>query len=222
MVIAETGIRKPDSVLEYTCFDQTANVGANEIHKIFGRQTGNPTQSVQNLVIKSFTEYLNKNFAHKFLGRDSGTDYTPNSSATSYNCTSMNLVNFYARCMNFVQDNMDFVSFTTLANSSADPRILPSQYKCSGTEITQDLIDVSQNKDLKYVNFDTFDDYKKIAVDTPCADPVDTGLIAISSKFVGWSGVLGGPSITEEKKPHKTCVNPLCYYDPAGDKCEER
>jgi hypothetical protein len=214
VVLAGVAIRKPDSVLEYTCFDKLALDLAEKNNMIFA----NKSTSANSFLPNSVSQYLSGSFSHKFLGRDGGSDpdYTAGGGGGGYSCDMMDSVNLLARCMDFDQDGHQFYSFETLA--TLDPRTLPGIYKCTATDVKDDLIKLSQNADMKHVSFDVWGDFKKLAYETTCEDPIDTGLIAKYRKFVRIAGI-GDVTTSNEEFPHQVCVNPICYYDPDANKC---
>lgn len=151
VVIAESEIRKPDSVFELTCFDQLAYLNAKKFNPIFSESD---ETYVKNLVIEKFDEDNEAVFYHKFLARSDGSDVdyeTGNAEQDPYNCDMMNSINFIARCMDFETDGPRFLSFEQL--TSVDPRDLPQELSCDGTAVTQEYIDVSVNKDGQYVQY---------------------------------------------------------------------
>lgn len=151
-VMNEQIIRKPDSVLEYTCFDQlltqTAAHGATLTESTFWRngsvntQTGDETGTISynfgypsshldialaDLILPSLNRHITRNFSHKFLGGSSAIDHNMNLTSLpgsgSYNCTQMNTIWSLAKCNNFGGDD-NFLSFGQLLNG--DPRQLPA------------------------------------------------------------------------------------------------
>lgn len=219
VVLAGVALRKPDSVLEYTCFDKLALSGADDINTIFAQKS---PSSANSFLPNAVQQYLSGSFSHKFLGRDgaSDLDYTPSGTGGGYSCDMMDSVALLARCMDFDQDGHQFYSFETLA--SVDPRTLPGLFACSGTAVTDDLIRVAANADMQYVSFDVlWEDFKELTYDDSCQDPIDTGLTAQYRRRVSVLGI-GDVTMTTETFPHKICVNPICYYDPSGDSCVEK
>lgn len=122
-------IFKPDSVLDYTCFDQFANIAAAQGGEIFthtnyfGEQiiqrsqnesTNNAISAVVSFPVRS---YKNSQFPHTFLGGrtpnlgSSTTNHTPTSPAggnsATYNCSNMSRIWQTAKCANFI-DNEAF------------------------------------------------------------------------------------------------------------------
>lgn len=226
MVLAETAIRKADSVLELTCFDQMAYMAAYYSNEIFAHESGanhppphSKTFYMENLPIADFGSYINSNFDHAFLARNSGTDYTPGSHAiTALNCDMMGSIQFLARCLEFDMDTHEFYTFETLA--STDPRLLPASPACSpaATAITTDIINLSQNNGNTYVDYGVFTAFKDLAYETSCLMPMETGMTYISNNFSVGSGV-GNVTSSETIFNHKVCINPLCVYNPSSNSC---
>lgn len=244
-------MRKPDSVLEYTCFDQLVSVAAWNADTVFSGKnwtasisnpglirnettsgvsggTGGPIalavnmgatrldNSLQGLVMGSLSSYIANNFAHRFLGGAASEDgsISGDIGPDDYNCTFMNGVHFWARCMDFDTHN-EFLSFETLAG--LDPRLLPPHAsECSGNPISLQLIDVANNKDFAYVNFDpvnTYFDKLKVPEDG-CAPPIPTGVLVTKNKY-RVADEAGNIDIeSSETYVDMVCPNPSCYFVP--------
>ncbi len=150
VIINEQLINKPDSVLEYTCFDQFIALTAHNAGMIFSEadtfdsrdvdletadETDSTTYSVNydddhldivldTLLLDTLENYITNNFAHTFLGGESSVDNTMNLTSiggNSYDCSHMQTVWELAKCRDFGEDDQ-FFSFETL--STEDPRIL--------------------------------------------------------------------------------------------------
>ena len=130
-MMSQTIIRKPDSVLEYTCYDQILKDTAEIAGPIFSESTRFAGVSVPNpgsgpitytvylgntsldsalnrLVMFSLNRYVTSNFAHNLLGGASGM---PNSIAATTAgagsaCSFMNDVYFIAKCNDFGRDDI--------------------------------------------------------------------------------------------------------------------
>lgn len=122
-------IFKPDSVLEYTCFDRMARLTAHKGGDIFTHTTyfGQPIipktaeqglpKSMNNVVYAVLEPYIQGNFSHDFLGgraqklesdnKDSQIEPPLNPLQGNYVCNSMANVWKAAKCANFV-DNAAF------------------------------------------------------------------------------------------------------------------
>ena len=144
-------IRKPDSVLEYTCFDRYVAHAANYAGT-FSETTAWQNRSTEfrtndetvtenwsyvlpgvashldnalNLVItNAMSSHIRNNFAHRYLGGASGIDNNmnlTNVTGGSYSCNHMDAVWDLAKCVNFGEDD-NFLSFGQLV--TGDPRQL--------------------------------------------------------------------------------------------------
>lgn len=204
VALNEVVIRKPDSVLEYSCFDQIVEMTGDIAAPIFSETTrwqnasapngggGTPNipsgpinfsvymgsgrldTALQRLVLDGLTSYLNSNFAHTVLG-GSGPALTPGGAGGSYNCDMMNSVHFLARCNDFATDDQ-FLSFATLA-TPLDPRLLPNA--CANTRpiMTTALINLSNNAGYAHASFDqNAPTYRNLLSGGACTSPVPTGV----------------------------------------------
>lgn len=128
---AQNYIRKPDSVLDYSCFPILNNIAALETEQIFSESHAGhcfPDSldcSLDRLVIGALTPYLDSNFNHTFIGGRSNlsrADYDPDNVTM---CTVMRDVWALAKCQNFmpVADEDGFLTFEEY--TSTDPRSLP-------------------------------------------------------------------------------------------------
>jgi hypothetical protein len=239
-LLNEAIIRKPDSVLEYSCFDSYALDAAPIIGRIFSESTrwnnisvpingdmygttfGNVNINInmgvrlqthiQDLVVTATTSYIGSNFGHSFLGGQSSDDF---SASETLPCDNMNSVWNEARCDDIGPDDQ-FWTFQGLI--SLDPRILPAA--CTGgTKITQQQIDLSRNENARfqYVEFDqdtpTYKD--RLNFTSPCLPPIPTGLtLTFTRKSVS---IFGNVTILDRTAyPDMICPNPSCYYNCPG------
>ncbi len=110
-------IVKPDSVLEYTCFDQFMSILAYEAFNMFSETPrwgivlppNSMDIALQNLVGTALGSYLAANFSHMFRGhRSLVLDYLPRPVSgipgTAYLCTSMRDVWLESKCTDFIED----------------------------------------------------------------------------------------------------------------------
>lgn len=150
VILNEQLIHKPDSVLEYTCFDQFIALTAHNAGPIFSEadtfdsrdvdletadDSDTTTYSVNydddhldtvldTLLLDTLEDYITNNFAHTFLGGETTIDNSMNLTSiggNSYDCSHMQTVWELAKCRDFGEDDQ-FFNFTTL--STEDPRIL--------------------------------------------------------------------------------------------------
>jgi len=146
IVMNQNLIFKPDSVLEYVCFDKfldhnAGHAGPIFIHteyfgkKIFKETGPNSMEwALTEVVSKSLKPYQDENFNHVFLGgRAEFLDLDPKdyplkdetTKGTYANCNMMAAVWETAKCLNFVdndefEDNDSFYPFETLVNPDGD------------------------------------------------------------------------------------------------------
>jgi hypothetical protein len=162
----------------------------------------------------SLGNYIYSNFSHKFLGGAASTlDYT--AQAGGYNCTNIDLVYQLAKCSDIVTDDR-FWKFSELINP--DPRLLP-QACTVGTQVTQQKIDLAENKNFQYVNFDRVASYNNLLkLGAPCAAPIPTGLtISASNRTID---TMGNVNITGTNTYRDmVCPNPACSYNRGGNSC---
>ena len=142
-------IFKPDSVLEYTCFDQFVSMNAHDGGNIFvhtdyfGQQivprgTDQSLETVLTAVVtNSLDRYKTRNFANSFLsGRAEAMGITPPNSSfspattavTSYTCNTMSNVWRASKCMNFVdqqefEDTDGFYPFDVIVGYNGTPDV---------------------------------------------------------------------------------------------------
>lgn len=108
-------IVKPDSVLQYTCFDRLMNQVTQVSGSMFSGSVGS---SLQNLVGNALQTYIRGNFSYptnprnasspltaRLGGGRSGIVYTPgNITAGAYTCDIMRQIWLQAKCVNFILD----------------------------------------------------------------------------------------------------------------------
>ncbi len=236
MVMNQVLIRKPDSVLEYTCFDQFVRDSAeiagpifSEIPDFTGITVPNPgaadieytvnmtdtklDSSLNALVMASLNAYTSTNFAHDLLGGTSGEANTIASSVSGADnaCSFMNDIYFFARCKNFATDDQ-FFKFDDLVSS--DPRNLIPDLRCStGSGITQGHVDTAR---------DTVADTPNIFMDfvdaSSCEPPIPTGVTAFQTKYaIDLQGNVN--KVDDFSFPDHVCANPGCYFDRASGNC---
>lgn len=141
---------KPDSVFEYTCFDQIVGITGEHVAPIFSENTywgqlhdNTHTDRALNAgVLASLRAWLIANFSHTFLGGRTGVngrpaiDYTPVSDGGGggYVCDSMRQVWAVAKCWNYTTDPLDqtYLSFDQIG-PFGDPRTLPTP--CPGAAV---------------------------------------------------------------------------------------
>ncbi|MGB4106971.1 MAG: hypothetical protein WBK55_04160 [Alphaproteobacteria bacterium] len=132
-------IVKPDSVLEYTCFDQFANILAGEAINMFSETPrwgvvlpfNSMDIALRNLVGGALDSYIAVNFPHTFRGgRSVDLDYVPGSISgmpgSAYDCTMMRDVWYESKCTDFIEDdeNDGFFTFENYRDTD-DKRVRP-------------------------------------------------------------------------------------------------
>ena len=184
MVITNATITKPDSVLEYTCFDYLAARVATIAGPIFSESTrwhpvtvnimgesvtidvflGNThlDRSIENLVLQGLDRYGEKSFPYDFLaGAAVGDnhDFSPTVAGASGVCDHMYNMHYISKCEDFGL-NVPFMTFesyfSTPALLNTDPRTKPKT--CPGThQITPMRVEIAKNKDWSWAAFDKVD-----------------------------------------------------------------
>ncbi len=143
-------INKPDSVLEYSCFDRFLYEIADHANQMFSETTrwesiddldaASQDRALTALVYEGLVNYLTTNFPHNFLGHRADSDYDmPTTWANptapyTYQCDRLREVWREAKCLNFfdeangagVRRNHDgFYDFAWYQTN--DPRQLPPE-----------------------------------------------------------------------------------------------
>lgn len=229
-------IFKPDSVLEYTCFDKIMGTVArasgdrgnfsesNRWGEIPNHDTASLDRAFDTVVTSALTSYISTNFGHTYLGGRTAINSNIQSvtgNAGVYNCSEMLKVWNAARCMNFMdkpgQDG--FHDFEYL--KSNDPRQLPSA--CPNNGITAQWIDRAfNNKSARYV----LTPENPLDATPYTDDPMTTYLSKINPLGVAPAAACADPVPTgvivfrqgfaPEYYYEKVCPNPGCYYVPSG------
>ncbi len=249
VVLGETAMRKPDSVLEYTCFDQFASMTAHHAGPIFTETTRwqnivvqiGTTQAaavnfnvfmgnnkldltLERLVLQSLNNYVNLNFAHDFLGGTAGFNNNIFNAigGPNYNCPFMQQIWDIAKCRNFEEDD-SFMSFSALV--AADPRLQP-QACGGGTAITNPIIDIANNKGFLATNFDIVETYYYLM--GPPGGTSTHGPIVCEppvptgvpiDRYTYNVDVKGNVTRVTAIYPDRVCPNPSCYYDYVAGTC---
>ena len=240
IMMNQTIIRKPDSVLEYTCFDQilrdTAEIAGpifSESPRFTGATVTNPDAddieytanlgdtnldtALDTLVVASLNSYVGSNFSHDFIGGTAGINNSiaANVAGAQTTCGMMEDIFFLARCNDFGLDDMFQKLDYFIAN---DPRQLPAACN-GGTQITQELLDVANNKNFAYVNFDQTKTFLEFANATPCAPPIQTGITTFQVRLnVDLMGNVN--RVVDDSYPDAVCANPGCYFDAGSGTCK--
>lgn len=205
-------IAKPDSVLEYTCFDQSMNVLALGANVMFSGSTRwgpvlPPTSmavALEGLVGSALQTYQAGNFSHTFLGGRSSIDHQFKSIAGgAYNCAVMNAVWMEAKCAGFAEkpETDGFYTFTHYRDNP-DKRQLPTPCNPDtrwSTEIANVDTPTGWTKDKVQTFLSQID-----PAQCASAKPIPTGI-----KVMGESG----------EYDEKVCAAPGCHFDPKNGQC---
>lgn len=192
VVVANTAILRPDSVLEYACPDQNMALVAEDAGPIFSESdrwdpdnidvVGDTVNisvfmgdtrldsHIENMTLSTMVTYANSQFPHDFLGgAASGDDHNLSGSVSGVagTCDHMFNIQFIAKCEDHGL-NPPFLAFesffSTPALEAMDPRALPNV--CPAThQITTALIDVAKNVDWTFSPIDQIDPLHNIVRD---------------------------------------------------------
>lgn len=210
-------IFKPDSVLEYTCFDGYLSELADHAKDMFSETTrwgtappGDMATSLTNLIGTAMAAYDTANFNYDLLGgRFPGSNIALPGAITagSYtNCRVMDDVWMHAKCIDFIDDvaNDGFFTFQEYA-SSPDKRVYPPPMTCAGSPHWN----ANMNAAYAVGNNPWQKDKMKIYYDliypsSGCGTPFETGLEVTNSK------ASVSPYIEH------VCIVPGCHYEPTS------
>lgn len=244
-IIAGALLKKPDSVLEYTCFDDMAGIAAQRLGPLFSESSGwsnvsvpinnridgqtiaayrlmvnmgpqHLDQSLYALVMQALQAYGNANFSHEFLSQSGGLD--DNLTATLGNGT-------YA-CQNM--NSVFFLARCENANTDVtydplpwyaanDPRNLPS---CT-SGITADILAVAANRDRQYAQTDPVVTYLENLAPGHCGAPIPTGVMTFTGEKVVDRPFGNVFYARQSNFENMVCANPGCYYDPRSQRCRQ-
>ena len=142
-------IFKPDSVLEYTCFDRFLNTvarndGYAQDDRIFSETTRwgpisgfNATSTdtaLTTMVLTAVVSYLAANTTNAYLDERTGISYTPQTTVAGggYSCDQMGRVWNEARCMEFMDEAGTDGFFDFPHYAGTDPRqVRPTSFVCN-------------------------------------------------------------------------------------------
>jgi hypothetical protein len=232
MMIGAYAIAKPDSVLEYSCFEnEVSSVGstAGPIFTESSRWAGTPVpqphggpiplmvymtsssldDSLSDLVEDSLSAFAD-NFPHRFAG---GKQASP-----SKGCNRMMAVWEFSKCED-INDAQHFMTFEELV--STDPRNIPDNAgDCSDNPITTDLINVANNNAGQYAAKDPVPTHVEFVGGDTCADPIPTGVMVYQLEYdVDFVGSVSLDASSSTPFPDSICSTPGCYFDGAGGTC---
>jgi hypothetical protein len=191
----ENLVYKPDSVLEYTCFNRFMGVSAANVTYYMR------PYYVTEIIQPSVTDYLYRNFGHTYMGGRlvaGGAGAAP--PAGTYVCDAMTYVWEMAKCFNFSQtEPQDSIYGLDEFAAALDIRTFPAPGTCTSPDPSDygaiPVFGVNLALDLP-------------VLPTDCGDPFTTGLI-INQPV--------GPNDTRPQEyAEKICPNPACNYVPTG------
>mgnify|MGYP006943317522 CR=1 FL=1 len=213
-------ISKPDSVLEYTCFDGHLKEVAAHAKDMFSATTNwgtvptNMAGTLGSLVGSALENYDNNNFNTAFLGgRATGLSksFSANVSSGSYSCNLMQQVWMKAKCMNF-NANPATDGFFTFADyqSSSDKRFPAGSCSGPGASTWQANIDeaippAAATTPWKADAAKTY--YDRLFPTSTCGNPTN-------------NKIMTGMLATQKKDPYffheHVCLAPGCIWVPTG------
>ncbi len=216
---------KPDSILEYMCFDQFYKITGVHIAPIMSeRQDWGPLRPVtatdsalERVTGTTLTNYLFMNFDHTYLGgRLDPAGGAANVPHGYYLCDAMAYVWSQAKCWNFMTDDHDgFFSFAQYA-SLPDARQLPNP--CVKDNRWAGLLMLAQDDPPWYPPFENltqnivFPTVQQRLMHNFCSGPIPAG-IQVQRLYKKVTPV---PATRLPPFPDGICTNPGCMYDGIG------
>lgn len=228
MTQAQNYIYKPDSVLDYSCFNSFMRTAAVENEQIFSESSGDhcfPSAldcALDEIVMPVVNSYLTNNFNHNFLGGNSGISRASYSNDLS-TCTVMKDVWSIAKCVNFMTDASRDAFYSFSEYIGREPRDLPTQCPASANPDSRwnDPLQQAYNPGgsdswltpirNEAVNIDQI--YEKHA------DPVSTGIGNVCGPVIKTGIIIQDDQSTlwRTPKPDGICTNPGCTLDDSGN-----
>lgn len=232
-------IVKPDSVLEYMCFDGFLNVMANMnapgANTLFSESTRWPAPgqlgstsmdtALTRLISNALGQYISGNFAHNFLGDRSTRNHTPagsvsGSAGTSFVCNNMRDIWAEAKCMDFIPDtNADGVpdfgdGFYTFEDYRAAPdkRARPTATPCATASLFGGTGRWTTEFNRATTNADTTWAEDNLRVFFDLLDPANCTTALQVATGVTVVRAQNTPATYREK----ICVAPGCHYTPTA------
>lgn len=137
-------IAKPDSVLEYSCFEQHLSLSGLVTGQMFTEAEGffnindafidqySLDRGIYFVVFQALVEYLRENFWHRYLGDRAELQALPPVGVGNFTCYAMGYVWNRAKCSNFITPRNTRDGFYTFDEyrDMADPRDLPEPQQC--------------------------------------------------------------------------------------------
>ena len=213
-------IFKPDSVLEYSCFDRHLNQAAQSASSQFSEDSswGGPAGDMDaalDSIASAASGYDDNNFHgvgnNNMLGGRASGGYDINNSASSggYGCTTMRDVWRQAKCMDFI-DEAAHDGFFTFAEYHAgnDMRRLPSA--CPNTFNFQNRINTALVAANTPWDEDDVDTYFNLFL------PATGGVCGPANARVRTGLTVNRTTGTVLQYNEFVCLVPGCYYRPSG------
>ena len=191
--VMENLVYKPDSVLEYTCFNRFMGVSVNNMSYYM------TPYYITDVIQVGVTNYLYANFGHTYMGDRliAGPVGTPPPTGT-YVCDAMTYVWEGAKCLNFAQtEPQDSIYGLDGFAGATDIRAFIGTCTAPMPPVYGDLPVIG-----------TFVATALPPAATDCGQPFPTGL------------VINQPVASGDSRPaqynEKICPNPSCNYTPTG------
>lgn len=237
MVINQTLITKPDSVMAYSCFTEFADRVRMDLGPIFsetkrwvnvevdlwGRTTPVNKElgeysldgAIVNAALTPYESWMAANYSYAPLGGTSegsapGGDHADHGHGIDQAYTACGYqaqVWQMAKCKNPDAEPMFYRFEDLVAN---DPRQFPHQYACNYTGITQDHINIARGGQTRFDNVDLYYDILLPDADA-CAPPVQTGITVVKTVRDP-----AQPTARNVEYPDAVCLSPGCSYQREG------
>ena len=241
----ENYVLKPDSVLEYSCFDQFLGDMALSTARKFSEETAywgaistNDATSldiaIEETSLKPLIFYLATNYIHTFLGGRTVAPNTPAPAYGTYTCDAMAFVWPMARCRNFMDENdpnfvtpayEGFYDFAFYANT--EPRKFPQNLPVctTPTNINADVTEAFNGTPEYY----TLDQENPITLNPNDTNPYETDPIVTRNEMIIFGScdesamIPTGIDVARKDLgtvyPEFFCTIPSCSYDYNTKKC---
>lgn len=230
----QTFIAKPDSILQYICFDgamadlgnkagpifnetdfwngKDVVIGTNAQH--YSKPNEKTTVKVNrgnmalDFALAETVRYAAKNYLNNnYKHKMLGGQSSIDATPSAINCDMMKKVWDFARCQNFDGDKV-FYTFDELVGN--DPRKFPEDMKCENSPITQEDIKLAKNKGFTAVKFDKLKPHIDFLMsESGCDITLQTG---VTVNRIEAGGKIG--KIVEY--PDGVCTNVGCSYKKNG------
>ena len=241
-VMAQTAIRRPDSVLEYSCFSQFASLTAARAAPLFSESalwrnnnvdisTYDPVHSPGEVNIALNVSQASGSLfnAIGMVVFDAMTNYgltnfghsylgfvdaTGSESSTApYACSAMQTVWHASKCDSFSSEDI----FTKLGDGQ-DIRQWPAGSECTGTGYAN--LDIDVTPDPIVTNLQRYHREAPNVQDCASQRPFETGRMVTNVKDFNIPAS-GAPTRDMEMFQELICVLPGCYFDYNAGKCAE-